>query len=222
MSETPEPGSLAELTAIEYLNNMMSILSDEVSLLTALMNQYSTGTDIEKTYEKMRLIKQRGEETKIMLMEYLVKNSEVMMYSSSYIEMVRTIDRFIQHADSVAYRLVIASKNNIGIRGDLKSTLDSMLQRIRQQVDLIRDALAKLSTHPRRSIDHVDEVLKLEDDVDRVFRELIFKVYETYAGSVTGLMVLKDLIEYVEELSDLLKYLGEEIRYLALVKTVAK
>ncbi|WP_276814323.1 DUF47 domain-containing protein [Desulfurococcus amylolyticus] len=222
MSESPERGSLAELTAIEYLGNMMSIVSDQVSVLTALMNQYSPSPDVEKMYERVRSIKHRGEEMKIMLMEYLVKNSEVMMYSRSYIEMVRTIDRFIQHVDSVAYRILIASKNNISINNDLITTLQTMMGKVRQQVNLIQDSLQKLSTHPRKSMEHVDEVLKLEDEVDNIFRESIFKVYETYSSSVAGLMVLKDLIEYIEELSDLLKNLGEEIRYLALVRTVTR
>jgi len=222
MSELPESGSIAELTALEYMNNMMTIISDQVAMLVAMIGEGSDLQEMERKYEKMRLVKQRGEETKIMLMEYLVKNSEFMMYSRSYIEMVRTMDRFIQHADSVAYRLLIAFRSNIRIRDELLKNMQSMIQRVKQQVDLIREALAKMPAHPRKSMEHVDEVLKLEEEVDQEFRRSIFEVYEKYSTSITGLMILKDLIEYIEELSDLLKNLGEEIRYLSLVKTVAK
>ncbi|MCY0868706.1 MAG: DUF47 domain-containing protein [Desulfurococcus sp.] len=222
MSEEPAAGSIAELTAMEQLSNMVLLIREQVSMLASMLEHYGGDSNLEETYEEMRLNKHKGEEMKIMLMEYLVRNSEVMMYSRSYIEMVRVADRFIQHADSVAYRLLVAYKNNVKINSHLLETLRSMIQDIRQQVELARSAFAKLPSYPRKAIEDVEGILKLEEDVDRIFRESIFKVYEEYSSSVSGLMVLKDLIEYVEELSDLLKYLGEEIRYLALVKTALK
>lgn len=103
-----ENESLAEMTAKEYILSLTRILEDELKLLNNMFSSWiaapSKAEELNRTYERIRTIKGDGEKVKVMIMEYLVKNSEVLMYSGRYIEIVRSLDRIIQHADGLAYR----------------------------------------------------------------------------------------------------------------------
>ncbi|MEM4889082.1 MAG: DUF47 domain-containing protein, partial [Thermosphaera sp.] len=73
MSEV-ENGSLAELTAIEYLTNFSRIIDEAARLIDHLVNAYVEGNDIHKLYERFREVKTKGEEMRTIVMEYLVKS----------------------------------------------------------------------------------------------------------------------------------------------------
>ncbi|MEM0059421.1 MAG: DUF47 domain-containing protein, partial [Desulfurococcaceae archaeon] len=103
--------SLVEMTAIEHIVNMCRIVRDEMSELNLMLKVYQEGKgggDLGKIYEKVRNIKNKGEELVVLIMEYLIKSSEVVFYSSSFINIIRTLDRVLQQIDGVAYRVYLA------------------------------------------------------------------------------------------------------------------
>jgi len=219
MSEV-ENGSLAELTAIEYLTNFSRIIDEAARLIDHLVNAYVEGNDIHKLYERFREVKTKGEEMRTIVMEYLVKSSEVMRYSRSYIEVVYIFERIIQHLDGVAYRIVLLKDNNVILDKDLVSTIRVMGSIIRKQRDILETALSKLTGAPRKIMADLNEIIKLEEEADDLFRKSTFQVYSKLSNNLTGLMVLKDIIESLEDVCDDLRSIGEEIRYLALVRGV--
>ncbi|MFZ8791640.1 MAG: DUF47 domain-containing protein [Thermosphaera aggregans] len=219
MSEV-ENSSLAELTAVEYLINFSRIVDEAARLIDSLVNAYVDGNDVNKLYERFREVKTKAEETNTIVMEYLVKSSEVMRYSRSYIEVVYDFEKIIQHLDGVAYRIVLLKENNVQLDKELVSTIRVMTSIVRKQRDSLELALSKLTTAPRKIISDLNEVVKLEEEADDLFRRITFQVYSKLANNLTGLMVLKDIIEYLEDVCDDFRNIGEEIRYLALVRGV--
>ncbi|MEM4020645.1 MAG: DUF47 domain-containing protein [Desulfurococcaceae archaeon] len=219
MSEQPESTSLVELTVTEHMVNICRVIKDELVNLITLFRLQGSQDDYKKLYEKIREIKNRGEEMKILLMEYLVKSSEIMMYSRSYIEIVRSLERIIQHIDGVAYRYLLIVESRIIIGQDTIDKLLNMIDMIMKQLDAVESSIDKIRISPRKALETLDHVIKIEEDVDNMFRRNIFEIYSKYSGYITALMILKDLVEYIEEISDIMRIVGEELRYLALVKT---
>lgn len=215
--------TLVELTATEYLINLCRIVRDEIEMLKSLVNMYND-INVEKKravdiYSKVRNIKERGEEQKVLIMEYLVKNSEIAMFTKGYIEITRILDRIIQHLDSVGYRFVLMIENDVLVGRDATGEFIRFIEMLREQLDALEASIDKLRVSPKKALEALNKVFTIEEDVDERFRRGLFEIYSKYAGYISALLILKDIYEHLEEISDFLKNAGEELRYLILVKS---
>jgi uncharacterized protein Yka (UPF0111/DUF47 family) len=217
MSE--ESGALVEMTAIEEIINICRIVGDELSSLAEMLRRYhSEGVELGKLYERVREIKNKGEENYIRVMQYLVKSSEVALYVPIYINIVRNLDKIIQQVDAVAYRIYLARENNIVIDKNVVDTFLGIISLESKQVQGIEEALSKIRLSPKVVLDKLETVFSVEEEIDSIYRKSLFEVYAKYSGYITALLILKDIFEHLEEISDFLKNTGEELRYLALAR----
>jgi len=217
MSE--ESGALVEMTAIEEIINICRIVGDELSSLAEMLRRYhSEDVELGKLYERVREIKNKGEENYIRVMQYLVKSSEVALYVPIYINIVRNLDKIIQQVDAVAYRIYLARENNIVIDKNVVDTFLGIISLESKQVQGIEEALSKIRLSPKVVLDKLETVFSVEEEIDSIYRKSLFEVYAKYSGYITALLILRDIFEHLEEISDFLKNTGEELRYLALAR----
>ncbi|MEM4718212.1 MAG: hypothetical protein QXE81_05585 [Desulfurococcaceae archaeon] len=113
--------SIVEMTAIEQVVNMCRIVKDEINELYLMLRNYNNVESVElsKHYDKVRGIKNKGEDLVVLTLEYLVRSSEVTFYSSNYINIVKILDRVLQQIDAVAYRVYLAHENKIILYKDV-------------------------------------------------------------------------------------------------------
>lgn len=214
--------SLVEMTAIEYIVNMCRIVRDEMSELNLMLKVYQEGKgvgDLGKVYEKVRNIKNKGEELVVLIMEYLIKSSEVVFYSSSFINIIRTFDRILQQIDGVAYRVYLAHENKVLLDKDVLDTFINIVEIEKKQVQDLEDAFMKIRLSPKTVLGIISSVFETEEKIDTIYRKSLFEIYARYSGYITALLILKDIFEHLEEISDFLKNIGEEVRYLAIARS---
>lgn len=212
--------SLVELTTLEQIVNMCRILQDEIRTLADMLAIYSGSHDVDlfKLYERARSIKNKGEDLKVLLLEYLVRSSEIVMYSANYANIVKTLDRAIQQLDGAAYRVLLAKENKIILSEETIEVFRKILELEKQQVHYLEDSVTKLTVSPKTSLEALNAVFKIEEEIDLMFRKELISIYNRYSGYITALLILKDILEHIEEVSDFIKTAGEEVRYLALVR----
>ncbi|MGB9817336.1 MAG: DUF47 domain-containing protein [Desulfurococcaceae archaeon] len=214
--------SLVEMTAIEHIVNMCRIVRDEMSELNLMLKVYQEGKgggDLGKIYEKVRNIKNKGEELVVLIMEYLIKSSEVVFYSSSFINIIRTLDRVLQQIDGVAYRVYLAHENKVLLDKDVLDTFINIIEIEKKQVQDLEDAFMKIRLSPKAVLGIISSVFETEEKIDTIYRKSLFEIYARYSGYITALLILKDIFEHLEEISDFLKNVGEEVRYLAIARS---
>jgi uncharacterized protein Yka (UPF0111/DUF47 family) len=214
--------SLVEMTAIEHIVNMCRIVRDEMSELNLMLKVYQEGKgggDLGKIYEKVRNIKNKGEELVVLIMEYLIKSSEVVFYSSSFINIIRTLDRVLQQIDGVAYRVYLAHENKVLLDKDVLDTFINIIEIEKKQVQDLEDAFMKIRLSPKAVLGIISSVFETEENIDTIYRKSLFEIYARYSGYITALLILKDIFEHLEEISDFLKNVGEEVRYLAIARS---
>jgi len=217
-------GALVELTATEHLVNLCRIIRDELEMLKSIVQVYSELNSEKKhvitdIYSKVRSIKERGESQKVLIMEYLVKSSEMATSTRSYIEVTRILDRIVQHLDSVGYRFVLMIENGVLIGKEAVSDFTRFINMLKEQLDFLEASIDKLRVSPKKALELLSRVFTIEEEIDEKFRRALFEIYSKYAGYVSALLILKDIYEHLEEVSDFLKSAGEELRYLILVKS---
>ncbi|MEM1773431.1 MAG: DUF47 family protein [Desulfurococcaceae archaeon] len=214
--------SLVEMTAAEYIVNMCRIVRDEVNELATMLKAYQEGKltgELGKIYERVRNIKNKGEELVVLVMEYLVKSSEVVFYSSSYINMIRTLDRVLQQIDGVAYRVFLAHENKLLLDKDVLDPFIKVIELEKKQIQELENAIMRIRLSPKAVLENVNNIFEVEEEIDTIYRKSLFEIYARYSGYITALLILKDIFEHLEETSDFLKNIGEEIRYLAMARS---
>lgn len=213
-------GSLVELTTLEQIINMCRLIQDEISVIKDMLLEYNNVREngLSKLYEKVRSTKNRGEELKVMLLEYLVRSAEIAMYSSNYVNIVKALDKAVQQLDGAAYRILLARENKVILREETTNVFQKILELEKRQVQHLENSVARLSVSPKASMEELNMVFKIEEEIDMMFRKELVEIYNKYSGYITALLVLKDVLEHIEEASDFIKTAGEEVRYLALVR----
>lgn len=216
-------GSLVELTMIEQIANLCRVTRDELDALKDMLSIYDKqmeALDMKRNYERVRSIKTRGEELKILTMEYFVKSRELVMHASSYGHTVQILDKIIQTIDGTAYRILLSYENNIKIDKDIMETFINIIELEKKQLNILENSISRLRLAPKKVFEELKEVFDIEETIDTVFRKSLLDIYTKYPGYIPAILLLKDIFEHLEDISDSLKNVGEELRYLALVKTV--
>ncbi|MCC6041562.1 MAG: DUF47 family protein [Desulfurococcaceae archaeon] len=217
MSE--EGSSLVELTAVEEITNMCRLTKDELDELVKMFKLYSDEkSDLRKLYERVRNLKNQGEELYLRTMQYLVKSIEIAMFISTYINIVKGLDRAIQDIDAVAYRVYLARESNVIFDKGVIDTFIKVLEIEMRQIDKLEEALSKIKLSPKVVLEKLGEVFVAEEEVDTIYRKSMFEIYTRYSGYIPALLILKDIFERLEDISDYFKSVAEELRFLALAR----
>ncbi|MEZ0394070.1 MAG: DUF47 family protein [Desulfurococcaceae archaeon] len=212
--------AIAELNSIDYIIALARSLADSLTLFRELLKYAANDIQhVDKLYERLRDVKNKVEEERLNVMDYLVRVEVAMRNARGYINIVNDIERTAQLLDGAGYRLGMLAKQLGPLEGEVLKLVEGFVDTLQRQLDFIIDAVDKLRSNPRRSIVGSNEVDKLEESADAMYRQAMFELYRKYSNDIFKLMATKDLLEFLEDACDALKRVGEEIRFIALMRT---
>ncbi|MGC9182134.1 DUF47 family protein [Thermogladius sp. KZ2Tp1] len=217
----PAETSIAEMNSIDYLTMMVRDVEDVLAVLEEAVKAYAGGNSVSRVYPKIRDLKNKVEEGKVLILEYLMRLGEALMNARSYIAVAQGLDKIAQLSDGAGYRLMLLEENNIRLDNKIVDSVVELVKTARKQMLLVRDSLEKLRLNPRKSLSNCSEVSKLEALADETYRNTTFSLYTLHSGNIVALMVGKEIVDFVEDICDFAKLIGEEIRFLALLKTAS-
>ena len=210
--------TLAEMHIHENLVNLLRQSDEVVKVFVEVVEGLQEDKDFEKIYNKIHVPKTRIEENRIMFMEYLIRLGETLRNRQNYIALANGIEKFIQLLDGATYRLSLFRRKGYHADNEIYNMLKELATTIVSEYRSIYDGLTRLKTDPKKALISIRDLSKLENKADELYRELTFTIYSKYQNQIVPLMVLKDAIEFMENTADLLKSMGEELRYLALYR----
>ncbi len=210
--------TLAEMHIHENLVNLLRQSDEIVKVFVEVVEGLQEDKDFEKIYNKIHVPKTRIEENRIMFMEYLIRLGETLRNRQNYIALANGIEKFIQLLDGATYRLSLFRRKGYHADNEIYNMLKELATTIVSEYRSIYDGLTRLKTDPKKALISIRDLSKLENKADELYRELTFTIYSKYQNQIVPLMVLKDAIEFMENTADLLKSMGEELRYLALYR----
>jgi len=210
--------TLAEMHIHENLVNLLRQSDEIVKVFVEVVEGLQEDKDFEKIYNKIHVPKTRIEENRIMFMEYLIRLGDTLRNRQNYIALANGIEKFIQLLDGATYRLSLFKRKGYHADNEIYNMLKELATTIVSEYRSIYDGLTRLKTDPKKALISIRDLSKLENKADELYRELTFTIYSKYQNQIVPLMVLKDAIEFMENTADLLKSMGEELRYLALYR----
>ncbi|MEM0355970.1 MAG: DUF47 domain-containing protein [Desulfurococcaceae archaeon] len=211
--------SLADLFIHENLLNLLEKGRDVVKAFIEVVDEFVKEGDVSKVYNKFLAPKLNVEEARLMFMEYIVRVGDV-VNKEHYIKIALGIERLAQILEGALYRLLLVRKHNISIEQDSKNILVEFRVIIEEQYSTLWNCVRKLRENSKESLLGVNDIVKLENRADELYREATVSIYSKYAHNIFALMLFRDIIDFFEEAVDTLKNVGEEIRYLALYRTM--
>ncbi|ABN70225.1 hypothetical protein Smar_1130 [Staphylothermus marinus F1] len=211
-----EQDTLAEMHIYENMVNLLNQADDVIKAFTDVLSNLLSDQEFDKLYNKIQAPKIRVEENRLMLMEYLIRLGETLPNRQNYISIALGIDRLVQLLDGASYRLTLLRIKGYRIDQSIYNQLKELASTVVAQYHSLNEGLNKLKTDPKKTMMHVREISRLENKADELYRNLTFTIYTKYENKIVPLMVLKDAIDFLENAADLLKALGEELRFLAL------
>ncbi|MEM0380883.1 MAG: DUF47 family protein [Desulfurococcaceae archaeon] len=212
--------SIAEMNIFESIASMTRIVEDAFRVFNELVDNFDReDIDFTKLYNKIYEPKTRVEEHKIMLMEYLARLGEAIDYKQYYVSLTLSLERLVQLLDGASYRIMLLKKNYKTVNKIVNEYLKQMKDVINEQFKNFTSGLKTIAKEPRKTISFINEISKLENKADEIYREATFNLYTKFSNDILLLMMLRDILDFVEDTSDLLRKIGEELRYLALNRT---
>lgn len=212
--------SLAELFVHENLANLVERGFEVLRVFEEALNVLGSTNNIRRVYEKILEPKSRVEEARLMFMEYLVRVSEGIAIRDHYMRIASGIERLAQIVEGVVYRFTLAKERGISIDSDLMGNVKEFLKIIKEQYVNIHKGVKNLRERTKEILSLANDIVRLEARADELYRSTTISIYTKYSNDIAALMLFKDIVDFIEEASDTLKNIGEELRYIALHRVV--
>ena len=209
--------TLAEMHLHEYLVTLSRMVDDALKIFSdAVTHLENDDVDYQRIHSRIMEPKKRVEENRSLFMEYLIRLGEGLPNRQQYANIALGYERFVQLLDGTVYRLTLLKNRGYRIDGEVIKLISELASTIKTMFKSLEEGLEKLKTDPKKTLAKINEITRSENKADELYRELTFAIYTKFADRIVLLMVMRDAVEFMEDACDLLKSIGEELRYLAL------
>ncbi|BBG24226.1 hypothetical protein IC006_1533 [Sulfuracidifex tepidarius] len=206
---------LANLTIEEQLQQICTKVLDEMRILYELMTNENLSVNPLQVYSKISSVKDDVEISKYKLGEYIIRVREAIQDGDLYLEILNNLEKSAQNIDAAGYRYsVILSRGN-KMDGVTYRLLVVMVEKLMASITQLSESIRLLSVNPSKSLESSKAIVKMEEEVDELYRSFELKLYEKSGNDLVYIMLAKDVADRLEDSEDLLKVSSDTLTYLA-------
>ncbi|ACP38414.1 conserved hypothetical protein [Sulfolobus islandicus M.14.25] len=205
---------IATLAIEEQLQQISLKLLDETRVLYEFLSN-NNNVNAMQIYSKINGIKNDIEVSKYRLGEYIFKIREGLLDKDLYIEILNNLEKVAQNLDAATYRLSVMLSKQMNIDDVINRLLIVICEKIITSITYFIEALRLLSINPKNSYENARNVIKLEQEIDELYRSLELTLFERKLVDFSYIMLLKDIADRLEDSEDLLKSSADNITYIA-------
>jgi uncharacterized protein Yka (UPF0111/DUF47 family) len=205
--------SIAHLTLEEKLQQISLKLVDEIRAFYEFLTVKSQNP--MQLYAKIDGIKNSVENEKYLLGEYIIKVKEGLDDKDLYINILNRLEKISQNLDAGAYRLSVLRTRNTEIDNLTYKLIIIISEKILASLTHLIESIKSLSTNAKKSIDSARNILKLEEEVDDLYRNVELKLFERKYEDLIYVMLMKDIVDRLEDSEDLIRDSANDITYIA-------
>lgn len=213
--------NIATSTIMENIEKISLDLIDEIRLFHSLLSnsQQMYNTELNQVYLKINGIKNSIEDSEFKLEEYIYRVGEGILYRELYISIMKNLERIAQNIDAACYRFITLNSNkNLEIKKSLIDELKNINEKVILALDKLNESLRSININAEFSNKKCIEITKLEDEIDTLYRDFEFKLFSAKDSSLLTIMLLKDIVDKLEDSADLLKEIANNILHIILVR----
>ncbi|ARM75783.1 phosphate transport regulator [Acidianus manzaensis] len=206
--------SIAHLTLEERLQQISIKVVDEVRVTYEFLSS-SNKLNPMQVYAKVNGIKNSIENEKYLLGEYIIKIKEGLEDKDLYMEILDNLEKIAQNIDAATYRISVLLTRDSKLDEVLNKVLITMCEKIIASITHLIEAFKELSINTKKTIEEARNIIKLEEDVDDLYRNLELKLFEKNYDDLVYVMLMKDIADRLEDSEDMIRDSANSITYIA-------
>jgi len=219
-AEARRKRSLAEESLEEQMLSLTRAVARSVSALYDATEALLAGDDkrLKDVHVKVKQTKELVESMKEDALSYLARLGDLLSTASLYRSTFLTLTRVAQMIEGVTYRAYLMTTNSSITSNTIRDLLLKLTNTIAKEHERLEHAIRFLTSNPKRSYEEAQVILSLEDEADDLYRQLSLAMYKELYNNMVGLMLLRDIVEMMEDVADLIRDASEDVKFLALHK----
>lgn len=210
-------------TEIQVKRKTLTVLQDEIRRVfdgaRELSSVYEALTTSDKdgmlmTLERIRKTEEDVDTLQRMLIREVAEMGQLIMNKEDLLRSSYNIHEIAGHMGAIAFRLSnvkVSSLKPHKLSDDLRDIINLMVEIVQR----LNNMVMSLTMNPAHSVDIASAIEKLEREIDAKYRQTIVRIINE-VSSVKDLIMLKDVVDSIERVSDKCLTTADSMTILAL------
>lgn len=210
--------SLAEESLSEQMLGLARLVSTSTILMRDVVIALTAGDDtrLKDLHTRANQVKEQAESMKEDALAYLARLGDLLSTSTLYRDVFLNIARVAQMVEGIIYRAyVLSTRGSLGSEM-LRELVSNLATTLHREFERLVNAIQLLPSNPKRSYEEAQMISALEDQADELYRQLTMTMYKELRGDIVALMLMKDIVDMAEDVADVIRDAGEDVKFLAL------
>ena len=208
---------------IQAKRKAIAVLQDEINRILNASRSLSTlpelitkknKTEIKNTLEQIVSIEEEVETLRRKITRDVADVGGLIINRENLLNTAYTMDEIAGYITGISFKLSNIKPATLKT-SDLDKDLTSLIEQVVDQVYKLNEIIRSLNTNTSNSIDLAQETQKIERDIDTRYRQITIKILNEISNT-KELLLMKDVIEGIEEMADKCQEVSDSFILLAL------
>ncbi len=208
---------------IQAKRKAIAVLQDEINRILNAARSLSAlpelitkknKTEIKNTLEQIVSIEEEVETLRRKITRDVADVGGLIINRENLLNTAYTMDEIAGYITGISFKLSNIKPVTLKT-ADLDKDLTSLIEQVVDQVYKLNEIIRSLNTNTSNSIDLAQETQKIERDIDKQYRQITIKILNEISNT-KELLLMKDVIEGIEEMADKCQEVSDSFILLAL------
>ena len=208
---------------IQAKRKAIAVLQDEINRILNAARSLSAlpelitkknKTEIKNTLEQIVSIEEEVETLRRKITRDVADVGGLIINRENLLNTAYTMDEIAGYITGISFKLSNIKPATLKT-AQLDKDLTSLIEQVVDQVYKLNEIIRSLNTNTSNSIDLAQETQKIERDIDTKYRQITIKILNEISNT-KELLLMKDVIEGIEEMADKCQEVSDSFILLAL------
>ena len=208
---------------IQAKRKAIAVLQDEINRILNASRSLSTlpelitkknKTEIKNTLDQIVSIEEEVETLRRKITRDVADVGGLIINRENLLNTAYTMDEIAGYITGISFKLSNIKPATLKT-AQLDKDLTSLIEQVVDQVYKLNEIIRSLNTNTSNSIDLAQETQKIERDIDKQYRQITIKILNEISNT-KELLLMKDVIEGIEEMADKCQEVSDSFILLAL------
>ena len=208
---------------VQAKRKAIAVLQDEINRILNAARELSSlpellvkknKTDVKAKLEQISSLEDEVENLRRKITRDVADVGGLIMNRENILNTAYTMDEIAGYITGIAFKL-----SNIKVKtlttGNFQTELTELIELVVDQVYKLNEIIRSLNTDSAKSVEFAQETQKIEREIDIKYRNMSIKALDTISNT-KELLLMKDIIEGIEEMADKCQEVSDSFILLAL------
>ena len=208
---------------VQAKRKAIAVLQDEINRILNASRELSSlpellvkknKTDVKAKLEQISSLEDEVENLRRKITRDVADVGGLIMNRENILNTAYTMDEIAGYITGIAFKL-----SNIKVKTltteDFQTELTELIELVVDQVYKLNEIIRSLNTDSGKSVEFAQETQKIEREIDIKYRNMSIKALDTISNT-KELLLMKDIIEGIEEMADKCQEVSDSFILLAL------